>query len=403
MTSPAPRLAGLSLDHLRRQPHLRDLSFPTAEYELRLRKVQAAMAAAGIDVLLCHSVASICYLTGFESAQWSKYTMAVVTPDGPPILLAQDFEMANACATVWCSDWVTYPCHADPIATTRELLRARGWDRRRLGVELNRWSLAVPTYLQLREAFAGTALVDATALMERVLRVKSPAEIAVIRRAADITTRGMVAALDRVRIGATDNDVAAAAYLALIEHGSEYMAITPIVTVGARSSIPHSTHRRVPIGPGESVLVEVGACVHRYSTPSMRAAITAPAPDLPRAMYEACRSSITEVIRHMRPGAVADGIAAHADRVTAEFSSHCVWHGIYGYSVGLGFPPDWNDAPALIMRGSDLVLEAGMVFHVSTSLRKVGTCGVACSETVLVTPTGAEALTTAPREIRLCA
>jgi len=396
----APQLAGLAPEQLQ-QPHLQSLSFPVAEYQSRLGKVQAEMARVNIDVLLCHSVAGICYLTGFESALWCKYTLAIVRREGAPVLLAQDFEMPNACATVWCEDRVTYPCHGDPIAATRDLLRARGLDRLRLGIELNRWSLSVPVHQQLCAALAGCTLVDATAVMDRVMRVKSAAEIAVIRQAAGITSRGMMAALDRVRTGVTDNDVAAAAYLSLMEGGSEYMAVTPIVTVGARSSIPHSTHRRVRIGAGESVLVEVGACVHRYSTPCMRTVLTPPVPDLPRAMAEGCRASVTEVIRRMRPGAIGDEVAGHADRVIHEFSSRYVWHGIYGYSVGIGFPPDWNDTSAMVMRGSDLVLEPGMVFHVSTSLRKVGTCGVAFSETVLVTETGAEVLTSVPSDLRI--
>ena len=53
----------------------------------------------------------------------------------------------------------------------------------------------------------------------------------------------------------------------------------------------------------------------------------------------------------------------------------------------------------MIMRDSPLVLAPGMVFHVTTSLRQVGTCGVAFSETVLVTATGAELLTTVPPEL----
>jgi Xaa-Pro dipeptidase len=398
MQRQAPVLAGLG--NLQ-QPHLKALSFPVEEYQSRLRRVQAEMANFGIDVLLCHTVAGVCYLTGFESLLWPKYTLAVVPSEGCPILLAQDFEMPNACATVWCNDWVTYPCHGDPVTVTQSLLRARGFDGKRLGLELNRWSLAVPTYLRLREALANATLVDATAVMDRVMRVKSPGEIAVMRRAGEITSLGMMAALGRVRTGATDNDVAAAAYAALIGGGSEYMAVAPIVTVGARSSIPHSTHRRVQIGAGESVLIEVGACVHRYSTASMRAAVTAPAPDLARAMYEGCRASVTEVIRQMRPGVAGDDIARHADGVIHDFSSQYVWHGIYGYSIGLGFPPDWNDTSALIMRGSELTLEPGMVFHVTTSLRKVGVCGVAFSETVLVTDNGAESLTAVPRELRI--
>ena len=51
--------------------------------------------------------------------------------------------MPNACATVWCSDRVTYPCHGDPIAATRELLRQRGLAGKRLGIELNREGKAV--------------------------------------------------------------------------------------------------------------------------------------------------------------------------------------------------------------------------------------------------------------------
>jgi Xaa-Pro dipeptidase len=99
----------------------------------------------------------------------------------------------------------------------------------------------------------------------------------------------------------------------------------------------------------------------------------------------------------MRPGAKGDATARHADKVMKPFAKNFVWHGIYGYSVGLGFPPDWNDSSAIIERGVDLTLKPGLVFHLSTSLRKVGTCGVAFSETVLVTESGAEVLTTVPR------
>jgi Xaa-Pro dipeptidase len=398
MHSHPPALAGLdNLNH----PHLQALSFPREEYQARVRKVRQAMAALNLDALLCHTAANICYLTGFEAVLWYKYTLAVIPREGNPVLLAQDFEMPNACATVWMQDWVTYPCHGDPIAVTKELLTRHGLANKRLGIELNRWSLSVPTYQKLRDTLSSATLVDATAVLDEVKMAKSPAELAVVRQSAELTSRGMIAALERVRSGATDNDVAAAAYQALIGGGSEYMAIDPIVTVGARSSIPHSTHRRVPIGKGESTLIEVGACVHRYSTATMRTAVTKPLPDLPKQMYEACRASVDEVVRHTKPGAVSDEVAAKADAVVASFASQYIWHGYYGYSLGLGFPPDWNDTSALIIRGSDLILKPGMVFHVSTSLRKVGVCGVAFSETMLVTETGAEVLTKIPRNLHV--
>ena len=393
---PGVQLGGLSDLH---QPHLRALSFPVEEYRARVRRVQREMASLELDALLCHTAANVCYLTGFEAVLWFKYTLAVVPREGEPILLAQDFEMPNACATVWCSDRVTYPCHGDPIAATRDLLRQRGLARQRLGIELNRWSLSVPTWRKLRAALPSARWVDATAVVDRVKAIKSPSEIAVLRRSAALTSRGMIAACRAVHSRRSDQDVAAAAYDALIRGGSEYMALDPIVTVGHRSSIPHSTHRRVGIGRGAPVLIEVGACVHRYSTACMRAAMTRPVSAEMRRLYEACRESVDTVVEQMRPGANGDAIARRADRVMAPWVRDYVWHGIYGYSLGLGFPPDWNDCPAVIQRGVDLVLRAGMVFHVNTSLRHVGVGGVAFSETVLVTPTGAETLTRVSRTL----
>lgn len=396
-SSPQIQVGGLAdLQH----PHLRALSFPVEEYRARLRRVQREMAALDLDALLCHTPANVCYLTGFEAVLWFKYVLAIVPRAGEPILLAQDFEMPNACATAWCADRVTYPCHGDPVEVTRDLLRQRGLLRKRLGIELNRWSMSVPTWQKLRAALPDR-LVDATSVLDRVKAVKSPAEIAVLRRSAALSSRGMIAARRAVHSRRRDQDVAAAAYDAMIRGGSEYMALDPIVTVGARSSIPHSTHRRVVIGRGAPVLLEAGACVHRYSTACMRAAMTRPLSAEMRLLYQACRESVDTVTRLIRPGVNGDSIARAADRVMAPFIRDYVWHGCYGYSLGLGFPPDWNDCSALIQRGVDRVLRAGMVFHVSTSLRRVGVGGVAFSETILVTPTGAEVMTRVPRALRV--
>lgn len=381
-------------------PHLRSPSFPHEEYQSRVRKVQQAMARLNLDALLCHTASNICYLTGFEAVLWYKYTLAVVPREGTPILLAQDFEMPNACATVWTDDWVSYACEGgDPIAVTRDLLKKHGLMTKRLGIELGPWSLPVLTHQRLCDALSSATLVDATQVLENVKALKSNAEIEVMRRSAHLTSKAIIASLEAVKTGATDNDVAAVAYDILIRGGSEYMSLDPIVTVGARSSIPHSTHRRVKIKKGDSALLEMGACIHRYSTAAMRTAAVAPVPDLVKQMSEACVTSLNTVIQDMQPGAVGDDIARKTDASWAELSNHLVWHGIYGYSLGLGFPPDWNDCPYLIRRGQNLVLQPGMVFHVTTSLREVGVCGVAMSETVLVTETGQEVLTRIPREL----
>ena len=74
-----------------------------------------------------------------------------------------------------------------------------------------------------------------------------------------------------------------------------------------------------------------------------------------------------------------------------------LWHGYYGGSTGLSFSPTYSDGGAVeITETSDAVLEAGMTFHASTSLRRLGEFGVTVSETVAVTNAGCEVLTTCP-------
>ena len=62
-------------------------------------------------------------------------------------------------------------------------------------------------------------------------------------------------------------------------------------------------------------------------------------------------------------------------------SSEAYWTGMYGYSIGLGFPPTWREMISYIAEGIDLPLEPGMTFHSPISLRFPGTAGVGFSET----------------------
>jgi Xaa-Pro dipeptidase len=376
-------------------------SFPSSEYEQRCRNVRRVMADRGLDALLCYSFPNICYLTGIESVLWHKYFLAIITPAGSPTLVAQDFEMPNALIRSWATDLVSYGLREDPIAATVRLLEERGLSGKRLGIEIHPWALPVPTYLRLKEALPGAELIDASDVVATVKVIKSRAEIECIRRAASLTSRGMRAAIEAFREGMTDNGVAAVAYETMIAGGSEPMCLDPIVTVGEWSGVPHSTHCRRVIRRGDPGLLEMGACIHRYTAAIMRTAVAGPPSDDVRRAADACITSLDTCIERMKPGELADEIARHADLSWAEISTRLIWHGIYGYSLGLGFPPDWNDCPALIERGSQVRLQPGMVFHVTTSLRERAGYGAAFSETVLITESSREVLTDAPRELAI--
>jgi Xaa-Pro dipeptidase len=378
---------------------LQRLAFDVSEYRRRVRSVQEILKERDLDALLCHHFPSICYLTGMQSVLWTKYFLTVVPREGDPILFGQAFEMPNALYCVWTEDRVGYDLDEDPIDATRRLLADRGLATKRLGIETS--YLRAPDYLRLRDALASATLIDASDVVDRVKVIKSEPEIAHLRHAARLTDAGMAAALAAVGDGVLDQEIARAAYDALIGGGSEHMALDPIVTVGARSGIPHSTHGRIRMERGDTVLVELGANIHRYTAAGFRCAVVGPPSEQVSFMADGCIAGLNAMIEAMKPGVVASDVAARADAAWTEAISRFVWHGYYAYSLGIGVPIDWNDCPVVVKHGESFVLEPGMVFHCTTSLRDVAKCGTAFSETVLITDTGAEVLTNMPRVLHV--
>lgn len=376
---------------------LQHLAFSVEEYRRRVRRVQELLIERDLDALLVHHFPNICYLTGMQCVLWTKYFLTIVRRDGDPILLGQSFEMPNALYCVWTPELVGYDLDDDPVTVTVDLVKQLGLDQKRLGIETS--YLRAPLYLRLTDALAAATLTDASDLVDTVKAIKSAPELDLLRQTARLTDAGMQAALDAVADGALDQDVARAAYDALIGGGSEHMALDPIVTVGARSGIPHSTHARVPMKTGDTVLIELGANLHRYTAASFRCAVIGQPSNQVSFMADACIASLNSLMAAMKPGAVAHDVAMAADNVWTEATSRYVWHGYYAYSLGIGFPIDWNDCPLVVKRGEDWTLEPGMVFHCTTSLRDTAKYGTAFSETVVITETGAEVLTSVPRTL----
>jgi Xaa-Pro dipeptidase len=114
-------------------------------------------------------------------------------------------------------------------------------------------------------------------------------------------------------------------------------------------------------------------------------------------MAEGCLRSVEAMIEHIKPGRLASEVAAQAQTALGPIGQEFLWHGYYGYSVGIGFPPDWADVDFSIRMDNHQPLRPGMVFHCNTSLREIGRIGVALSETILVTDQGCEVLTTLSR------
>ena len=239
------------------------------------------MDAAGIDVLLVHSIVDNCYLSGYQSLWPEAYACLVVPRDGEPFMQVGEIEGALAVLQGYVKDIVTFSWVGADIAPTQlsQLLADRGFGSSSIGVQLGsiemglRGPLDARAYLRLTELLPNATFVDATTLMFDIRVVKSEAELAHMRRAAQITSAGMAAAVEATEPGVNENTLSAIGAKAMIDLGSEPFSIDPITSAAHRSGWFHTTFKRQEIGVGDHVLLEFGGVWHRYTSPMMRTVI----------------------------------------------------------------------------------------------------------------------------------
>ncbi len=377
-------------------------SFSKPEYDRRIRLAQEQIREKGLDAGIFHNLANICYLCGFQtlgSYGYGHYAL-LVPASGEPTLFASDFESFNAKVYCLVKDVVTYAVlDRNPVASLASLLQDRGHAKSRIGYETGHYAMTIAQFGKLASLLPHATLTPSDGILDPVKIVKSDEEIAVLRRSSELTTIGMNAGLAVAREGASDNDIAAAMYGSTVSAGAEYFSLQPIVTVGRRSGIPHTTFRRQTLSPRDVIFAELSASYERYSAPCMRAACVGEPPADVRRAYDGCRASVESLLESMKDGASASEVAERANKALRSIEPDMFWHGYFAYSVGCGFPPMCNDCEVKgdVVLGTDLILKAGMIFHVNTSLRRVGEFGVAVSETALVTESGCEPLTKVPR------
>ncbi len=388
----------------------RDLAFDVAEFRRRVDAVRAGMTDRRLDALVVLSPGSINYLSGLDDNSLSDVTALILPLERDPVLVLFWFEAGRAQNTCWFDDVRLYRAPNDPIpgegavAAVVEAVHSLGLGstKSRIGVEMGPGGLSPAEHQELIAGLGEAHVEDSWPIVEVVRRTKSPAEVAYMRRAAAITDAAIEAGTRALAIGARDTEVGGVILETLHRLGSETSCLGPIVAAGWRSGAPHSSFARQEIRPGDTVFLEVTAQVRRYTAPLMRTGILGePTPEQARAA-EAGAAAVQVVIDTARPGIAAGDVALAAGAVIAPLLPGLVFHGNFGYPVGLGYPPTWSERLGFQLRPDNRqVLETGMTLHLPVSLRKFGEWGICQSHTILITETGAEALTRAEARLQV--
>ncbi len=377
-----------------------ELPFTLDEYAGRLARVRANMEAAGVEVMLTTVPENIVYLTGYHSLGYFTYQLLIVSLEEAPILLTRALNIEKAAIDSCIENIEGYRDTEDPDDSTYRVLESHGFLNKRLGNQDDAWFFSVARYKKLTTRLGLGDLVDCSGLVERARRVKSSREIDYIREAGRYFAASLDDAIRAVAPGVLETEVSAAAHHGLHKAGSEYLGHSAQFVAGTAAGLAFECAERRPIRESDVVYMEAGGTHNRYNAMLSRTVIVGRPDPKFTAMAEASRDALNAAKALVRPGATSHEVDRAARETIgragfAEYFAHRT-----GYSIGIGFPPDWGEGRIMSINENDpAVLEAGMCFHLIPDMKKAGEGGVVFSESLAVTEDGYELLTPYSQEI----
>ncbi len=387
------------------------LAFALSEYQRRYDAVLTNMAQEGVEMLLVRSPENICYLTGFETPSFYGYQCLILAPDCEPVLIVRRIEEINATEFSWLTLTVPVADSQPPFDILIREVDRLGGGNKSIGVEkgmghdrkvyeLRGMLFTVAEYEALTGAFPQADFVDSKAIVEEARLIKSDAEVEMVRQAAAISDKAMLAGADAIRVGVTENEVAAAVHDTWCRNGGSYTGMTNIVASGPRASVNHCTWTDREIRDGDPVMLEIGTSKSRYCGAIMRNAFVGK--PTPRMLYlrDATRDALELAIDMIRPGVACEDVnrACHQLIARAGFGDDDLNR--IAYSLGLNFPPDWGEGHILsIQSGETRPLERNMTFHLLPACNAPGEIDISISATICVTEDGCDVLSEIPFDV----
>jgi Xaa-Pro aminopeptidase len=377
-------------------------TIPASEYPERWKKVQELMAEQDLDILVAYADDRATF--GPAHARWLanfpvhfEPAFILMPRQGQPVMLVGPESdhyalLAGEIADVRVLREFTHPNEDYPYARIQpltEILGEMGLDLstvRRVGLG-GRGLIGADVLDTMQAALPDVAWVDVENALCNLRAQKSPAEIEVIRYAYQIAEAGFQAAVDVIRVGATERQVAAEIDAAMRRAGAEGTGIDTIVASGpnARPILARSTFR--PIETNDLVLLTVAPRYEGYHAAIGRVVLVGdPGEEVRRALEVAIQAQ--EACFHaLRPGIEGRQVEAIGRRIVTEanLGQYFLYSGLHSVGVIEFEPPIFGPS-------SPATLKENMVISIDIPMFNTPWGGLRVESGYLITASGAEPL-----------
>lgn len=350
-------------------------------YEGRVARLRGELDSLDAHALLVTNLTNVRYLTGFSGSNGQ----VLVSRDNARFMTDGRYR-ARAKDLVKSAEVSIY---LNRLTDVLEPL-LKEWGITRLGVEGKTMTLAERDDLALR--LEGVDLVTAKGPIEDQRRIKEPAEVEALRAAIALGDDTYAHILDRLRPGTSEKEIALELEIHMRTNGADEVSFEPIVGSGPLSAHIHHTPSERRFEKGDFVLLDFGARVDGYCGDLTRTVVLGSPSEEQQRQYEAVLTANANALAAMKPDAECRAVDGVARRTVKEAGFDDFGHGL-GHGVGL----EVHESPRF-NRISEDILAPGMVMTNEPGLYLETAGGVRIEDCVLITETGAEVLTQAPKD-----
>ena len=355
--------------------------------------MRAELDRRKLDLFVAAPSTNFAYYTGASPGRSERLILLLVPAKGDAAIVAPSFEVERVKRGSAVTDVRGWDEQDDPWKLVRKALQAMK-PARRAGQGAIEASLDYGSALRLFDVAGGNWKWQSGApVTERLRLIKYPEEIALIRRAIEITEASIAATFAALVPGVTEREVAAKLSEEMRTRGAGGGGL---VQFGPSSALPHGGPSGSALQKEMVVLIDAGSQVSGYTSDITRTTWFGDAPaDEFMKVFNLVHDAQTAAMALGKPFAVR---CQEMDEAARRVITAGGYGQYFTHRLGHGMGMDGHEPPYLV-EGNDTPLEPGMVFTIEPGIYQLDKFGVRIEDDTLVTDAGLEVLSQRPAKL----
>ena len=362
----------------------------------RLAKLSTALQLSDLDALALNAGPSLTYLTGLHFHLSERPVVVIFTGKQPPVIVLPELEMLKVKGLPY--EIKAFPYGEDPAhwgEVFSKAVHSLDLNGKRIGAEPR--AMRLLEFRNIKAGIPDAEFPDGSDVVNSLRVRKDAEEIAVMCKAVKVAQEALEAMIPLIKIGMTENELAAELVVQMLRHGSQSeLPFAPIVSSGPNSANPHATPSDRSLRLGDLLVVDWGAAVDGYISDLTRTFAVGEV----ETEYHKIHAIVLEANAAGRTAGRPGVTCAAVDKAARDVIERNGYGVYFTHRTGHGIGLEGHEEP-YIRGDNQLLLEPGMAYTVEPGIYLPGRNGVRIEDNMVITESGAECLSNIPRDLRV--